>query len=196
MLQVNVFAAHFVRNVVSRGALADQLVIRDRFQRRRSGECEAERLIADQFAVCDGTRAARRIFHPDGTARYRQALDGRVEFFRRKLEQRLARLGGCRANCGASTSDGRTRVCATLIRRDVRIETDRADLAHVQVELFGRDLQKRRRRALPELDVADVDGRRVVGVDGEPCINLFWIGRTSRQAARDRSSLRAECAAA
>ena len=45
---------------------------------------------------------------------------------------------------------------------------------------------------MPKLDVADVDGRRVVGMDGEPGINLFWIGRARQAAAGDCGSLRAE----
>ena len=83
VLQVNVFAAHFVGNVVSRGTLAHQFVIRDGLQRRRTGECEAERLITDKLTVGDGARGAH---HGDDSSRYSKVFDRRAEFFRRELQ--------------------------------------------------------------------------------------------------------------
>ncbi len=60
------------------------------------------------------------------------------------------------------------------------------DLIGAEVELLGGDLRQRRRRALAELDEADEDGRGVVGVDGDPAVDLIAGWRARR---RGRSGL-------
>src|SRR5262249_51850452 len=75
------------------------------------------------------------------------------------------------------------RIRASLIRRDVGIESHGLALAHIEVELFGGDLQQRSRSALAELGESDVDCRSVIGVDGEPGVGLFRIGGAGDGAA-------------
>ncbi len=61
-------------------------------------------------------------------------------------------------NCGAC--DG-----STLIRRGVRLDPDRLDLRHIQVEFLGSELQQRSGSALAEFDEAHENCRGVIGVD-------------------------------
>src|SRR6185436_16538392 len=51
------------------------------------------------------------------------------------------------------------------------------------VEFLGRDLQQGRRVPLTEFDIAEEDRRRIVGVDGDPGIELVRI-RCKRTANR------------
>ena len=182
VLQIDIRAAHFAGNVVARRARADEFVIRHGLQQRFSGEGQIEVLVADEFAVGDGFRA-ESCGHD--ALRDRQAFHRRVEFLRRHREQCLPSLGRRRANRRRAARDRRTRIRSALIGREVSIEAHGADLAHVEVELFGGNLQQRSRRALAELDVADVDRRGVVAVNREPRVDLPRIG-----AARDGRSLR------
>ena len=69
----------------------------------------------------------------------------------------------------------------TLVSRRIGV-----DLAHVEIEFFGGDLQQGRCGALAEFDKTDEDGSGVVGVDGEPSIDLLGIGRTGNRAACGR----------
>jgi hypothetical protein len=85
--------------------------------------------------------------------------------------------------------DRRARDGRTLIRRHVGVEPDPLELAHVEVELFARDLEEPGGVALAELALAEIDGRGVVGVDGDPGIDCVGIGRTGDVAARRRSSV-------
>ena len=45
---------------------------------------------------------------------------------------------------------------------------DRLHLSEVEIELLGGDHQQRRRRALAELDLAELQAGRVVAVDDQP----------------------------
>jgi len=58
------------------------------------------------------------------------------------------------------------------------------ELAHVEIELLARDLQEPGGVALPELALAEIDGRRVIGMNRNPGINHGRVGRASGIAAR------------
>ena len=67
VLHVDVFAADLVGQVVARNRRADKFVFGGRLHRRRAGERQMKRFVADQFAVAD--RSARR---RNNSLRYRQ----------------------------------------------------------------------------------------------------------------------------
>ncbi len=65
------------------------------------------------------------------------------------------------------------------------LEANRFHLRHVEIELLGRELQQRGGAALAELDEADEDGGRVIGVNGDPGIEALGIGLIRAQGHGD-----------
>src|SRR5690606_25140 len=68
----------------------------------------------------------------------------------------------------------------------VRIVLRGRDLLERKIELLGGDLRQRRRRALAELDVADIERRGVVGMDREPGVDELGVRRSGGRAAGGR----------
>jgi hypothetical protein len=99
-------------------------------------------------------------------------------------EQRLARLRGRRANLRPAAVNRRARRGRALVGTHVGVELQPAELVHVEIELFAGDLQQAGGVALAEFALAEVDGRGVVGVHGDPRIDRIGIGRASGVAAR------------
>src|SRR5262249_16735166 len=63
-------------------------------------------------------------------------------------------------------------------------EPDPFELAHVEIELLGGDLEETGGVALAELALAEIDGRSVVGVHRDPRIDGVRVGRAGDIAAR------------
>jgi hypothetical protein len=82
--------------------------------------------------------------------------------------------------------DRRARGGCALVGRDVGVERDPFELAHVEVELLGRDLKETGGVALAELALAEIDRRGVVGMHRDPRIDGVRIGRAGDVAARGR----------
>jgi len=106
-----------------------------------------------------------------------------TEALRSHIHQRRTSLNGSRAQLWAAARNRRARIGAALIRRHVRIEPHRFHLAHVDIKLFGGHLRQRSRGALAEFGESYIDGGGVVGMDGEPRIDLPRIRRTGRNRA-------------
>jgi hypothetical protein len=64
--------------------------------------------------------------------------------------------------------DRRARRRRALVGHGVGVELDRSQLVHVEIELFARDLQETGGVALPELALAEIHRRGVVGMHGDP----------------------------
>ena len=154
---------------------ADNGVPSRSFLRGRAGQRDLERLVAEQVAVRDGLRLVVRC--RDDAFCHGESIDGSAEPPGGERQQRLARFGGRRANLRTAALDCRARDGGALVRRHVRVEPHRGNLAHVEVELLGGNLQQRGARALAELGVSDVGRRGVVGMNGDPRVEEFLIGR-------------------
>ena len=175
VLYVRVLAADLVREIHTRMAGADNGVPSRSFLRGRAGQRDLERLVAEQVAVRDGLRLVVRC--RDDAFCHGESIHGSAEPPGGERQQRLARFGGRRANLRTAALDRRARDGGALVRRHVRVEPHRGDLAHVEVELLGGNLQQRGARALAELGVSDVGRRGVVGMNGDPRVEEFLIGR-------------------
>ena len=173
VLHVDVLGADLRGSIVARVAGPDDLVLGGLLHRRVSAERHVERFVADQLAVGDGATRARH-----NTLLNSETLGRRIQLRGCELEQRDTRFGGRRADLRSTAIDRRAGIRPALVGRDVGIEPHRLDLAHVQIEFLGRNLQQRRRRALPQFGETDIYGGGVVGVDREPGVHLLRIGWT------------------
>ena len=97
---------------------------------------------------------------------------------RSSLQQRQARLGCGSPHLRPAALDRGARAGGTLLGRHVGIEPDARQLAHVQIELFAGNLQQARRVALPQLALAEIKRRGVVGVDCDPGVDGIGIRRS------------------
>ena len=122
--------------------------------------------------------------------RHREAPRLHPEPGRGERQQRLARLRGRRADLRPAAMNRRARRGRALVRTHVGVEQHPAELAHVEIELFAGDLQQAGGVALAEFALAEVDGRGVVGVHGDPRIDRIGIGRAGDVAARGRGRQR------
>ena len=192
VLHVRVLAADLVREVEPRMASADDRVLGRSFLRGRAGQRDLERLVAKEIAVLHGLRPVAG--NGDDAFRHRELIGWNAQPARGQRQQRLTRFGSRRPDLRTAALDRRARDGGALIRRHVRVEPHRGDLAHVEVELLGGNLQQRGARALAELDVADVGRRGVVGVNRDPRVDEFLIGRARHGGARGGGgSLLREC---
>src|SRR5579862_41859 len=143
VLEINIFAADLIWNVISRGAGADQFVVGDRFQRRGAREGQIETLVSDQLTIRDRLSWTATVWpcSRNDALRYRELIDGDLQFSRSHLQKRLPRFGCGHANRRAASSDGGTRVRPALIGSEIGVQPDGADLIHAEVEFFGGDLQ-------------------------------------------------------
>ena len=110
--------------------------------------------------------------------RDRQLFDRCAEPLRSQLQQRTPRFGRGPANLRRPAIDRRARVRASLIGRHHGIELNALQLTHVEIEFLARDLQQRRRCALPELRESEVDRGGVVLVNRKPGVDLLHVERT------------------
>src|SRR6516165_4024274 len=140
MLHVGVRTFDFCGEIETCDALADDPVCRRLLQWRRSAEREVESSIADQLAVRDLLRA---VCGSDDPLRDAEAGSRYAETLGRDAEQREPRLGRGRTDLRTATRDRCARIRATLVGCHVGVETDGFDLAHVQIELVGGNLQQR-----------------------------------------------------
>ena len=163
---------------------ADDRVLRHRLLRRRPRECDLERFVAEQIAVLHGPRRIARDGHD--ALRHRQPIDRGIETSSGQREQGLPRFGRRGPDLRPAALDRRARDGRALIRRHVRVEADRRDLVHLEIQFLGGNLQERRACALTELGVADVRGRGVVGVDGDPRVDQLRVWRTGGRGSNGR----------
>ena len=91
-----------------------------------------------------------------------------------------------RAQLRPAAVDRGARRGRALVGRDVGVEPHPFELAHVEIELFACDLQEAGGVPLPELALAEVDGRGVVGMHRDPGIDRARVRRTGNLAARER----------
>jgi hypothetical protein len=109
---------------------------------------------------------------------------------RGEQQQRLARLrGGC-AHLRPATMDRRARRGGALVRRQIGIERDSGELAHVEIELLAGDLQQASGVALAELALAEEHGGGIVRMHGDPAVYPTWIGWARDSTGRRRGALR------
>ena len=182
LLHVDVSSGHLVRDIDARHARPHELVPVDRLLRRDAGELDVERLVAEQRAVAHGA-AGMTVdrHHPFG---HDEAAGLHAEPRRGQRQQRLPRLRGRRADLRAAAMNRRARGRRTLVGHGVGVEQNRFELAHLEIELFARDLQQAGGVALAELALAEIDRRGVVRMHGDPRIDRGRIRRTGGVAAR------------
>lgn len=182
VLHVRVLRAHLGRDIDAWDIGADEPVLARMLLRRRPGEPDLERLLAEELAI--GHRTARRIVDRHHPARHREAPGLNAKPHGGAREQRLARLSRCRPHLRAAAMDRRTRRGRALLRRDVGVEPDRAQLAHVEVKFFAGDLHEPGGAALPQLAFAEEERGRVIRMDRDPGVDGIRIGGTGDLARR------------
>src|SRR6185312_17233056 len=91
--------------------------------------------------------------------------------------------GGGRAHLRRAAGDGGGGIGAALIGGDVGLVRNQADLVEADVQLLGGDLGQGGGGPLAELDEADGEGDGVVGVDGQPGVDLLQVGAGGRRRA-------------
>ena len=94
---------------------------------------------------------------------------------------RLRRRGFADRRARSRSSNG-----GALVRHHIGVELDRSNLAHVEVKLFGRDLQETGGVALAEFALAEIDGRGVVGMDRDPGVDRVHVEGTRDVTARGK----------
>ena len=182
VLHVGVLAGGFVGDIDARHIGANHLVARDRLLRRGAGEFHVERLVAEQRAVRD--RLGRVAVDRHDALVDHEAANLHAELGRGEVQQRPPRFGCRGADLRAAALDRGARGGGALVRHHIGVELDRTHLAHVEVKLFGRDLQETGGVALAEFALADIDGRGVVGMDRDPGVDRIHIERDRDVAAR------------
>ncbi len=175
LMHVRVRPGDLRRRVLPLHALADQLVLGDRLQRRPAGVRRLEGLAAEQLAVGD---LLRRVGGDRDDPRLDlQLRDGNAESRRREPEQDGSCLGRGLAHLRPAARDRVASRREALVRRDVGVPRRGLDLVDREVELFRRDLKKTGRRA-GDVDLAEGDRGGVVRVDGNPAVDQGRVWRT------------------
>jgi hypothetical protein len=103
---------------------------------------------------------------------------------RRQLQQDATCLGCRRAEFRAADARSPAR-SGEAIGGDEGIGPDVLHLGQVEVQFFGRNLPQRGRPALPQLDVACEDRRRVIGMNRDVGVDLRGIRRAGDLTALD-----------
>jgi hypothetical protein len=150
-------------------------VLARRLPRRRPGELDIERFVADQLAIAH--RAVRFSVDRHDTTRDHQTADLDTEALRGFLQECQAGFGCRRPHLRPAALDRRARTGGALFGRHIGIEPHARKLAHVQVELFTGDLQQPRCVALSQLALAEIKRCGVVSVDCDPGIDGIGIRR-------------------
>ena len=153
--------------VAQAGAVAERR--RRRALRVRSSQLDVEHLAADQVSVLDGLAAAG-----DHAGRHREARDRDAELRRRHVQQRLLGKRSSGADVRRAARDARATAAAA---RDVqpRLGVRVDHLREVHVQLFRREHEDARRRAVTELGLAVGDDARVLRRDRDPRVDLGQI---------------------
>ena len=108
------------------------------------------------------------------------------------VEQHATRFGGHPPHRPAVGLDRIRAAGAALVRGDVGAPHHAGGALVGEVELRGHHLAERRAGALPEVGLADVEGRGVVGPDRDPRIQLAEVGIGIRAGALRGGELGAE----
>ena len=151
--------------IAEHGPFARRLALRVRIQR------QIEFLAADELAV--GDRSSSRV---NDAIAGGEPLDRHAPLLRRHLQQRFARRRRGKSKIVVIEilrMRLRTRRHA-LVGRGTSDALNQLDAIDLHAQLFGDELRLRREEALPHLALACVGGDGIVGVDGQPAVNLFW----------------------
>ena len=173
-------AGDFARNVETRDRLADDLMARNRLRRGLGARFAVEIEIGDQLAIADLASIGRR----DDAIGRRQLVRRHAEPLGREIDEERAYLGAGHAQRGAAVLDRLAAGRLAFVRRLAGIAGDHLDACERQVQLLGRDLGEGGENPLPQLDLAGEDGRRAVGVDADPAVELAIALQAAGQPGR------------
>ena len=182
ILHISLATRHLGRNIDARNGTSHDFEARWVLQRRLRLCLNVQELIRHQFTVPElpaivGNNNASGSLDPLG--RHFQPSPGLID-------QERAHLGGGIENGRPAVLQGMTAGGVAFIRRKTGIGSDQLERLEIDIELLGRDLQKRRLDALAEFGLARENRDGVVGTDADPGIEKRAAFETSRKIGRCR----------
>ena len=183
VLHMRIFARRLLGDIDARRALTHKAILARGLERRDARVFHIEGLVTEEFPIGDGAEIVLAL-HRDHAISHHEAARLHAQLHRRAGQKLLPRLRRRRPQRRGAAMDRGAGAGGLLVGGDVGVEPDGAHLMHAEIKLFGGHLQKPGLVALTQLAFACVDRRRIVGVDGDPCIDRLIVGRTGLGAAR------------